>query len=97
MYVIYHKETTIIPRTMRAWPFRKDFATERAAKSGLTRAVNDGRLENRDDYAIARKDVFVETIEKKVTKKNLMSGKPFEISVNAPASCDPSTETYWSM
>jgi len=34
-------------------------------------------------------------LTKKVT--NLNSGKEIEISINTPACCDPSTETYWSM
>jgi hypothetical protein len=28
---------------------------------------------------------------------NLMSGKEVEININTPLSCDPSSETYWSM
>ena len=29
--------------------------------------------------------------------RNLMSGKEVEININTPLSCDPSSETYWSM
>lgn len=29
--------------------------------------------------------------------KNLMTGKDVEIASNTPLSCDPSSETYWSM
>ena len=32
----------------------------------------------------------------KVIRTNLMSSKPFETTLDAPASCDPSSETYWS-
>lgn len=36
-------------------------------------------------------------VELVVERRNLMSGKPFKTSINTPACCDPSTETYWSM
>jgi hypothetical protein len=29
--------------------------------------------------------------------RNLMSGKEIEIAADTPLSCDPSSETYWSM
>ena len=92
MYVIYNKETTRIFGTYR----RTDYATERAAKAGLTKAVKAGKIK-REDYDIAEYGYFKANIEKKVTKRNLMSGKPFEISVNAEPCIDPSTERYWSM
>ena len=31
------------------------------------------------------------------TVKNLMTGKLIEIAADTPLSCDPSSETYWSM
>ena len=31
------------------------------------------------------------------TVRNLMSGKEIEIAADTPLSCDPSSETYWSM
>ena len=31
------------------------------------------------------------------TVTNLMTGEEMEIPVGTPRSCDPSTETYWSM
>lgn len=34
-------------------------------------------------------------LTKKVT--NLMSGVEIEIGINTPMSCDPSSETHWSM
>jgi len=86
-YVIYNKETTII---------FKGAATERAAKSLLTKAVNSGKIADRSEYAITDVVNF-DTIEKQVERINLMSGKPYTESVNTPACCSPSTETYWSM
>lgn len=90
-FVIYNKESTILARLKRDY-----YRTERAAKAALTRAHNDGQL-NREDFAIADAKTFRESIEKKKIVHNLMSGMEMEISVNTPACCDPSTETYWSM
>ena len=100
-YVIFHKETT---KYLRIWRNRHyqdaDFyKTERAAKSGLTRAAKSGWLPpefNIDDYRILPSDEFMK-IEKTETKINLLSGVSFEQSVNTPSHCDPSTETYHSM
>lgn len=30
-------------------------------------------------------------------KRNLMSGTEIKVAYNTPISCDPSSETYWSM
>lgn len=43
----------------------------------------------------ARMDCINSRRTKKV--KNLMTGEMVEIPYNTPHSCDPSTETYWSM
>ncbi len=51
----------------------------------------------KEDFAIADSHVFHTTIEKQVTKRNLLSGKEFQQPINTPASCDPSTETYHCM
>lgn len=92
-FVIYNIETTCILR--KNW-YDEPYATERAAKAGLTRSVKAGKAV-REQYAIADTKTFHETIEKKVTRVNLLSGKEFEIPINTPMCCDPSTETYWSM
>lgn len=85
-YVIYDIESTII---------FKGAASERAAKTLLTKAVNKGEI-NREEYAIADVVTF-DSIEKQVERINLMTGKPYTESVNTPGCCSPSTETYWSM
>lgn len=91
-YVIYNKETTILAPLNT-----KSFSTETAAKAALTRAVNEGRVHDRDAWAISEKVQFEDHIEKWVTKTNLMSGKPVEMPINTPLALDPSSETYWSM
>lgn len=48
-------------------------------------------------YAVAEIGHFRAKIEKMVTVRNLMSGKPVQQPVNTPRSCDVSSELYWSM
>ena len=95
MFTVYHKETT---RILAAGPFEQQhWKTAGAAKAHLTRmAKADGAL-NTADYAIAPTREFWDSIEKKEVVKNLLSGKDVVQSVNTPACCDPSCETYWSM
>ena len=101
MYVIYNKETT---RLAGGSMYPKRFETMRGAKGYLTRISNRDPMDKgivaiggRDAYAIATEETFYTRIEKKVTKKNMMSGKEFTQPVNTPLCCDPSSETYWSM
>ena len=49
-----------------------------------------------------KRELFLASLEKQVQPKtkmvqNRMSGKMVEIPYNTPLSCDPSSETYWSM
>lgn len=49
-----------------------------------------------------KRERFLASLEKQVRPKtrkvrNLMSGEMVEIAYDTPMSCDPSTETYWSM
>lgn len=89
MYVIYNKLTTELVGGSLNYRIYK---TERAAKAFRTR-----KGLNPDEYGIADSDAFRIGIEKWETKKNLLSGKPFQQRVNTPLCCDPSSETYWSM
>lgn len=103
-YVIFHKDTTQYLRIFRNryWQNADFYTSERAAKAGLTRAVKWSNAKpsrtpiNADEYGILPADAF-KLIEKIEIKHDLISGKAFEQSVNTPASCDPSTETYHSM
>lgn len=97
-YVIYEVSTTIIFYADHKRWYNCSYATLAAAKAALTRATKKGQLREGYDYAIADKDEFHNSIEKKVVKRNLMSGKDMEpMGVNTPGCVDPSTETYWSM
>ncbi len=90
-FVIYHDETTRLHHNPKR-PTTQSWATEGAAKAARTRAKLDP-----DVWLISLADHFFRNIELNVRKRNMQSGRWFTISVNSPASCDPSTETYWSM
>ena len=57
--------------------------------------VNDGEY-SAGPYAIATEQNYYQHVVKVRTVRNLMTGTDIEIPSNTPASCDPSTETYWS-
>lgn len=96
MFVIFEKSTTKIVRILRKnyWTDAK-FATEGAARAAFTRLAKQGKVSTRKHAILSTVDFA--KIEKQEERINLMSGKPFMTSVNTPACCDPSTETYWSM
>jgi hypothetical protein len=93
--VAFHKESTEILHMIRQG-FWQDAIYE--TKGACTRAINTAASQGRikaADYAILPIDEF-RKIEKTKVVTNLMSGKEVTISVNAPRSCDPSSEAYWS-
>lgn len=47
-------------------------------------------------YGIAEVEYYHERLEKKVERKNFMTGETYFESVNTPYYCSPSSETYWS-
>jgi hypothetical protein len=103
MFVVYHKQTTqIVGKDLRP-DHRKTYKSHAAALAAITRAANKLGIWETDPqhpkyvYGVARKEGFHETIEKKVVKTNLMTGKEYVESVNTPVHMSPSSETYWSM
>ena len=90
-YVAYHKETTILLKG------KSSYKTKAAARAAITRAYSDGKIADPLKYDVAEAGEFATSIEKQVEKVNMMSGKKFWQPVNTPISCDPSSETYWSM
>ena len=91
LYTVYHKDTT------RHLDYSKPYyRSMRSAKIALTKAVNRGEVK-REDYAVCDYDVFQNTIEKFVTRKNLLSGKEYQERVNTPSYCSPASEAYHSM
>lgn len=95
-FVVFNTETTVYLRYIkgRHWMSGDNFKTEAAAKACLTRLAKKGK--DVTVYSILPYDEF-KKIEKTEIKHNLLSGLPFEQSVNTPSSCDPSTETYHCM
>lgn len=89
-HVIYNKETT---RKLNS----NYYATRAAAKAALTRAAKADNTLIKADYDIAENSMFVNFIEKMVTRTNMMSGKEYQERANTPISCSPASETYWSM
>lgn len=111
-FVIYNKNTTHILCDRPSWE-RQDYGSKAAATRALNRIekkmtenptcsmarwdVFEGKPFDREMFAVAETGEFHKNIEKKVIRHNLLSGQPFEIAVNTPACCDPSTETYHCM
>jgi hypothetical protein len=97
MWYVYDKQTTVIQKTCKTHSAAKAWVTRKQKEflklNGLY-VSNDGPL---FDWGMADADYFHKNIEKSETKRNLMTGKAFVQPVNTPRSCDPSTETYWSM
>lgn len=92
-YVIYDRKTTAI--------VSKVYKTHAAAQAQLTR-MGRGQLQTDPYhpvylYGIAEQVYYAKNIEKTVTRVNLMTGAEYTESVNTPAACSPSSETYWSM
>jgi len=107
-YVIYEQSSTYImgkpDRNGVVRPdHRKSYKTLGAAEAALTRICKaEGLLQTdpnygRYRYAIAARAYFHQNIEKKVAKRNMMTGKEYSESVNTPVHMSPSSETYWSM
>ena len=97
MIYVYDKDTTIIQKGCKTWPAARAWVTRKQnefLKNQGLYVSNDGPL---FDWGLAEAQYFHMFIEKRVTKRNLMNGEEFTQTVNTPLSCDPSTETYWSM
>jgi hypothetical protein len=72
--------------------------TEYAYKGHAQRAANKYLEKFGEKWIVIARDEYMAkygNLTKKV--RNLMTGEQMEISINTPASCDPSSETYWSM
>lgn len=76
----------------------KYFATERAAKAALTRAVNKGKVTDRSEWKIGTPEQFAAD-DREIEVISAFDGKTkCKIQLSDKGSvCDPSTERYWSM
>ena len=99
-YVIYNKATSAILK-IETNPGR--YSGMGAARAALTRFnkksgfMPTNPLYPEYVYGIAEINHYYATIERTVTRKNLMSSIEYKESVNTPLCCSPSSETYWSM
>jgi hypothetical protein len=97
-YVVYHTKST---RTIKT--FEKESAAKRSTTCMNRKATKGAAGDCTDDHTAYIPYAYTdqENYDKNVvyTKKviNMMSGLEIEIPSNTPHSCDPSTETYWSM
>jgi hypothetical protein len=91
MFYIVAKGTGLIvtdgPNRTRAY---KTHGAAQATRTRLCRkagwTVDQLNIVSRDTYRTP-----------KMTVKNLMTGAPVEIDADTPWSCNPASETYWSM
>lgn len=101
MWYVYDKHSTVII---------KGYKTRAAAQAAITRAHKEylktnlyvpGSTAHEADplftWAMADAAFFHDFIEKRITKRNLMTGEDYVETVNTPLSCSPASETYWSM
>lgn len=112
MNVLFNNETTAAIREKHGITI-KYFKTAAAAKAHRTRLYkkaetirswdneNDVYVETlrypKDSLEIAEAEHYHAKIEKQVTRRNLMTGKEFQESINTPLCCSPASNTYWSM
>lgn len=106
-YIVYHKASTAIPVTLR----NKVYKTHSAAQGVITRWSNDWfndeytpnypNIDRSEDpifvYAIAEVDYYYDSIERTVTRTNLISSVEYDESINTPSYMSPASESYWSM
>lgn len=93
-HVIYDQDTLRLHAT---------FPTRKAALARMRKIERrEERMAERHNhksinYKLAPKGYYDLLAPKTKMVRNMMTGNLVEIDFNAPASCDPSTETYWSM
>ena len=101
MWYVYDKRSTAIVKSYKTHPAAQAAIT-RAHKKYLRNHIYMPGSNAADDdplfwMAAADSQYYHLIIEKRVTKRNLISGEEFTQSVNTPRCCDPSTEAFWSM
>lgn len=92
-YVIVDKDTKC--KVRQSYKHTEYFASEGMAKAGLRRYAK-ARNVPEESLEVMDTDQYKKQVPMKRVKV-LNSDKWIEIPADTPASCDPSTETYWSM
>ena len=99
-YVIYNKATSAI---LKIGTNPGQYSGMGAARAALTRFNKKSGIWPIDPlypeyvYGIAEINHYYSTIERTVTRKNLISGIEYKESVNTPLCCSPASESYWSI
>lgn len=85
----------VIERTMRRLN-RYEFKQMKAAQRNADRINKAGHYSDR--VVVMSAEFYADkTRGMGEWRTNLMSGKPVWVAHDTPLSCDPSSETYWSM
>lgn len=88
VYVIYDTKTT---RLVKKANGEHCFNTTSAAQRHLTRYLDP------EQYGIADYVTYLECIEQKVERVNVMTGQKYMESINTPNYMSPASEAYWQM
>jgi hypothetical protein len=79
----------------------KVYFTRSAAKAAITRELKRLVAKGKDistvEYTYTDVDTYYTSVEAKVERVNMMSGKKYWESINTPSYCSPASEAYWSM
>jgi hypothetical protein len=95
-YVVYEKNSTLRIDNLNGGPKKTSYATRGAAAAARTRFLKDQQVYGADDILVEVGSVFYNSIEKEVSGKSAMDGRPVTVKANTPRSCDPRFEAYWS-
>lgn len=108
-YVIYDKSTSLIKGSSATERGAKTSMASRIRSIKILTDLwvwsADGReseaakrlRKEADDLLVVSEAFYNENVRKTKVVRSLMTGKEIVIDINTPASCDPTTETYWSM
>lgn len=86
-FVVYHVATTLMDKVYRL---------EHHARARVEKLNRMNPNQDRG-YYYATLEHYQNSVVKMKTVRNLMTGQEVQIPSNTPLSCDPSSETYWSM
>ena len=92
-YVIVNRKTKLGVRHPRTG--RTSYSTQSAAQAALTRLAKTHEAVSSDWVLMSTCDYTAQV--PMIAVKSLMTGVEVQISADTPWSCNPSSETYWSM
>jgi len=99
MFVLYYKDSGRVASQAR-YTYKKVAIRAADKMNAYYASVTVGWPKDKDssNIGVMAADEYYSTLGNQTRiVRNLMSGKEVEININTPLSCDPSSETYWSM